>query len=393
MEITNDIKYIGVNDHDIDLFEGQYVVKDGISYNSYVIIDEKICVVDTVDKNFKDEWLNNLDAALGDRKPDYLLVQHMEPDHSANILNFMNKYPDAVVVSSMIAFNMMKNFFNTAFEDRRLVIKENDTLSLGKHTLSFIAAPMVHWPEVIMTYDTFDKVLFTADGFGTFDTPDWGFNPDWNPDNNWKEEARRYYIGIVGKFGKQVDAVLNKAISLDIKKILPLHGPILIDNLGYYIDLYKHWANYIPEEKGIVIAYTSVYGNTKEAVEYLCEQLKDENVKVFDLARCDISLAVSYAFAYDRLVLATTTYNGDIFPYMKEFINHLTERNFQKRKVALIENGTWAPLANKTMLKMLENSLDNEYIEPKITIKSSLSEENKKELNELAHNLLGGKKC
>ena len=393
MEITNDIKYIGVNDHDIDLFEGQYVVKDGISYNSYVIIDEKICVVDTVDKNFKDEWLNNLDAALGDRKPDYLLVQHMEPDHSANILNFMNKYPDAVVVSSMIAFNMMKNFFNTAFEDRRLVIKENDTLSLGKHTLSFIAAPMVHWPEVIMTYDTFDKVLFTADGFGTFGTPDWGFSPDWNPDNNWKEEARRYYIGIVGKFGKQVDAVLNKAISLDIKKILPLHGPILIDNLGYYIDLYKHWANYIPEEKGIVIAYTSVYGNTKEAVEYLCEQLKDENVKVFDLARCDISLAVSYAFAYDRLVLATTTYNGDIFPYMKEFINHLTERNFQKRKVALIENGTWAPLANKTMLKMLESSLDNEYIEPKITIKSSLSEENKKELNELAHNLLGGKKC
>ena len=393
MEITNDIKYIGVNDHDIDLFEGQYVVKDGISYNSYVIIDEKICVVDTVDKNFKDEWLNNLDAALGDRKPDYLLVQHMEPDHSANILNFMNKYPDAVVVGSMIAFNMMKNFFNTAFEDRRLVIKENDTLSLGKHTLSFIAAPMVHWPEVIMTYDTFDKVLFTADGFGTFGTPDWGFNPDWNPDNNWKEEARRYYIGIVGKFGKQVDAVLNKAISLDIKKILPLHGPILIDNLGYYIDLYKHWANYIPEEKGIVVAYTSVYGNTKEAVEYLCEQLKDENVKVFDLARCDISLAVSYAFAYDRLVLATTTYNGDIFPYMKEFINHLTERNFQKRKVALIENGTWAPLANKTMLKMLENSLDNEYIEPKITIKSSLSEENKKELNELAHNLLGGKKC
>lgn len=387
MEITNDIKYIGVNDYDIDLFEGQYVVKDGISYNSYVIIDEKICVVDTVDKNFKDEWLNNLDKVLGNRKPDYLLIQHMEPDHSANILNFMNKYPDTIVVSSMIAFNMMKNFFNTAFEDRRLVIKENDTLSLGKHTLSFIAAPMVHWPEVIMTYDTFDKVLFTADGFGTFGTPDWGLNPD------WKEEARRYYIGIVGKFGKQVDAVLNKAISLDIKKILPLHGPILIDNLGYYIDLYKHWANYIPEEKGIVIAYTSVYGNTKEAVEYLCEQLKDENVKVFDLARCDISLAISYAFAYDRLVLATTTYNGDIFPYMKEFINHLTERNFQKRKVALIENGTWAPLANKTMLKMLENSLDNEYIEPKITIKSSLSEENKKELNELAHNLLGEKKC
>ena len=387
MEITNDIKYIGVNDYDIDLFEGQYVVKDGISYNSYVIIDEKICVVDTVDKNFKDEWLNNLDKVLGNRKPDYLLIQHMEPDHSANILNFMNKYPDTIVVSSMIAFNMMKNFFNTAFEDRRLVIKENDTLSLGKHTLSFIAAPMVHWPEVIMTYDTFDKVLFTADGFGTFGTPDWGLNPD------WKEEARRYYIGIVGKFGKQVDAVLNKAISLDIKKILPLHGPILIDNLGYYIDLYKHWANYIPEEKGIVIAYTSVYGNTKEAVEYLCEQLKDENVKVFDLARCDISLAISYAFAYDRLVLATTTYNGDIFPYMKEFINHLTERNFQKRKVALIENGTWAPLANKTMLKMLENSLDNEYIEPMITIKSSLSGENKKELNELAHNLLGGKKC
>ena len=386
MEITNDIKYIGVNDYDIDLFEGQYVVKDGISYNSYVIIDEKICVVDTVDKNFKDEWLNNLDKALGDRKPDYLLIQHMEPDHSANILNFMDKYPDTIVVSSAIAFNMMKNFFNTSFENNRLVVKENDALSLGKHTLQFVGAPMVHWPEVIMTYDTFDKVLFTADGFGKFGI-------DSNPTIDWKQEARRYYIGIVGKFGKQVDAILNKASSLNIKKILPLHGPILEDNLGYYIDLYKHWANYIPEEKGIVIAYTSVYGNTKEAVEYLCGQLKDQNVKVFDLARCDMSLALSYAFAYDRLVLATTTYNGDIFPYMKEFINHLTERNFQKRKVALIENGTWAPLANKTMLKMLENSLDIEYIEPKITIKSTLNEENKKELEQLAINLIGGDKC
>ncbi len=387
MEITNDIKYIGVNDHKIDLFEGQYVVKNGISYNSYVIIDEKICVVDTVDKNFKDEWLINLDNALGDRKPDYLLVQHMEPDHSANILSFKDKYPNTTIVSSLAAFNMMKNFFNTSFEDKRLIVKENDTLNLGKHILRFIAAPMVHWPEVIMTYDCFDKVLFTADGFGKFGTPNWGLNPI----GDWKDEARRYYIGIVGKYGKQVDVVLNKAATLDIKKIAPLHGPVLDNNLSYYIDLYKHWANYMPEEKGIVIAYTSVYGNTKEAVEYLCEQLKDQNVKVFDLARCDMSEAVSYAFAFDTLVLATTTYNGDIFPYMKEFINHLTERNFQNRKVALIENGTWAPVANKTMLKMLENSIDMQYIEPKITIKSALSEENKKQLNELANNLMGDK--
>ena len=386
MEITNDIKYIGVNDHNIDLFEGQYVVKDGISYNSYVIMDDKICVVDTVDKNFKDEWLNNLDKTLEGKSPDYLLIQHMEPDHSANILNFMEKYPNTVIVSSAIAFNMMKNFFNTAFEDKRLVVKENDTLSLGKHTLQFIGAPMVHWPEVIMTYDTYDKALFTADGFGKFGI-------DSNPTIDWKQEARRYYIGIVGKFGKQVDAVLNKALSLDIKKILPLHGPVLDDNLGYYIDLYKHWANYIPEEKGIVIAYTSIYGNTKMAIEYLCDQLKGQKVKVFDLARCDISEAVSYAFGYDRLVLATTTYNSDIFPFMKEFINHLTERNFQNRKVALIENGTWAPLANKTMLKMLENSSNIEYIEPKVTIKSALSEENKKELEQLAINLIGGDQC
>ncbi len=386
MEITNDIKYIGVNDHNIDLFEGQYVVKDGISYNSYVIMDDKICVVDTVDKNFKDEWLNNLDKTLEGKSPDYLLIQHMEPDHSANILNFMEKYPNTVIVSSAIAFNMMKNFFNTAFEDKRLVVKENDTLSLGKHTLQFIGAPMVHWPEVIMTYDTYDKALFTADGFGKFGI-------DSNPTIDWKQEARRYYIGIVGKFGKQVDAVLNKALSLDIKKILPLHGPVLDDNLGYYIDLYKHWANYIPEEKGIVIAYTSIYGNTKMAIEYLCDQLKGQKVKVFDLARCDISEAVSYAFGYDRLVLATTTYNSDIFPFMKEFINHLTERNFQNRKVALIENGTWAPLANKTMLKMLENSSNIEYIEPKVTIKSALSEENKKELEQLAINLIGGGQC
>ncbi len=387
MEITSDIKYIGVNDYDIDLFEGQYVVKDGISYNSYVIMDEKICVVDTVDKNFKDEWLNNLDKVLGDKKPDYLLIQHMEPDHSANILNFVNKYPDVTIVSSVIAFNMMKNFFNTAFENKRIVVKENDTLNLGKHVLSFIAAPMVHWPEVIMTYDTYDKVLFTADGFGKFGI--FGSNPI----IDWKSEARRYYIGIVGKFGKQVDAVLNKAALLEINKILPLHGPILDDNLSYYFNLYKTWANYIPEEKGIVIAYTSIYGNTKEAVEYLVNELKGQNVKVFDLARCDISQVVSYAFALDTLVLATTTYNSDIFPYMKEFINHLTERNYQNRKVALIENGTWAPLANKTMTKMLEGSNGIEYIEPRITIKSALSDENKQELKELAKNLIGDSQC
>ncbi len=387
MEITSDIKYIGVNDYDIDLFEGQYVVKDGISYNSYVIMDEKICVVDTVDKNFKDEWLNNLDKVLGDKKPDYLLIQHMEPDHSANILNFINKYPDVTIVSSVIAFNMMKNFFNTAFENKRIVVKENDTLNLGKHVLSFIAAPMVHWPEVIMTYDAYDKVLFTADGFGKFGAL------DSNPLIDWKSEARRYYIGIVGKFGKQVDAVLNKAALLEINKILPLHGPILDDNLSYYFNLYKTWANYIPEEKGIVIAYTSIYGNTKEAVEYLVNELKGQNVKVFDLARCDISQVVSYAFALDTLVLATTTYNSDIFPYMKEFINHLTERNYQNRKVALIENGTWAPLANKIMSKMLEGSNGIEYIEPKITIKSALSDENKQELKELAKNLIGDSQC
>ncbi len=387
MEITSDIKYIGVNDYDIDLFEGQYVVKDGISYNSYVIMDEKICVVDTVDKNFKDEWLNNLDKVLGDKKPDYLLIQHMEPDHSANILNFINKYPDVTIVSSVIAFNMMKNFFNTAFENKRIVVKENDTLNLGKHVLSFIAAPMVHWPEVIMTYDAYDKVLFTADGFGKFGAL------DSNPLIDWKSEARRYYIGIVGKFGKQVDAVLNKAALLEINKILPLHGPILDDNLSYYFNLYKTWANYIPEEKGIVIAYTSIYGNTKEAVEYLVNELKGQNVKVFDLARCDISQVVSYAFALDTLVLATTTYNSDIFPYMKEFINHLTERNYQNRKVALIENGTWAPLANKIMSKMLEGSNGIEYVEPKITIKSALSDENKQELKELAKNLIGDSQC
>lgn len=387
MEITSDIKYIGVNDYDIDLFEGQYVVKDGISYNSYVIMDEKICVVDTVDKNFKDEWLNNLDKVLGDKKPDYLLIQHMEPDHSANILNFINKYPDVTIVSSVIAFNMMKNFFNTAFENKRIVVKENDTLNLGKHVLSFIGAPMVHWPEVIMTYDAYDKVLFTADGFGKFGAL------DSNPLIDWKSEARRYYIGIVGKFGKQVDAVLNKAALLEINKILPLHGPILDDNLSYYFNLYKTWANYIPEEKGIVIAYTSIYGNTKEAVEYLVNELKGQNVKVFDLARCDISQVVSYAFALDTLVLATTTYNSDIFPYMKEFINHLTERNYQNRKVALIENGTWAPLANKIMSKMLEGSNGIEYVEPKITIKSALSDENKQELKELAKNLIGDSQC
>ena len=382
MQVTNDIKYVGVNDHKVDLFEGQYVVPNGMAYNSYVILDKKIAVMDTVDRNFKFEWLHNLDEALGDRKPDYLVVQHMEPDHSANIYNFMTSFPDATIVSSAKAFTMMKNFFGTEFEDRRIAVKEGDTLELGEHTLPFVAAPMVHWPEVIMTYDSKDKVLFSADGFGKFGALD--------VEEDWACEARRYYIGIVGKYGAQVQSVLKKAAKLDIQVICPLHGPILKENLGYYLDLYNTWSSYGVESEGIMIAYTSVYGNTKQAVELLAEKLKSKGcpkVVVSDLAREDMAECVEDAFRYGRIVLATTTYNADIFPFMREFIEHLTERNFQNRKIAFIENGSWAPLAAKTMKKMLEGSKKLEFAEPTVRIMSALNDESKTKIDELAEAL------
>ena len=379
MKVTNDIAYIGVNDHKIDLFEGQYDVPNGMAYNSYAIIDKKIAIMDTVDRNFKFEWLNNLEEALGERKPDYLVVQHMEPDHSANILNFMTSYPDAIIVSSAKAFTMMKNFFGTEFEDRRIVVKEGDTLELGEHTLAFVAAPMVHWPEVIMTYDTKDKVLFSADGFGKFGALD--------VDEDWACEARRYYIGIVGKYGAQVQNVLKKAAKLDIQTICPLHGPILKENLGYYLDLYNTWSSYGVETEGIMIAYTSVYGHTKAAVELLAEKLKAKGcpkVVVNDLAREDMAECVEDAFRYGRIVLATTTYNADIFPFMREFIEHLTERNFQNKQIAFIENGSWAPLAAKTMKKMLEGCKNLEFIEPTVKIMSALNDESRGQIDKLA---------
>ena len=379
MKVTNDIAYIGVNDHKIDLFEGHYDVPNGMAYNSYAIIDKKIAIMDTVDRNFKFEWLNNLEEALGDRKPDYLVVQHMEPDHSANILNFMTSYPEATIVSSAKAFTMMKNFFGTEFEDRRIVVKEGDTLELGEHTLAFVAAPMVHWPEVIMTYDTKDKVLFSADGFGKFGALD--------VDEDWACEARRYYIGIVGKYGAQVQNVLKKAAKLDIQTICPLHGPVLKENLGYYLDLYNTWSSYGVETEGIMIAYTSVYGHTKAAVELLADKLKANGcpkVVVNDLAREDMAECVEDAFRYGRIVLATTTYNADIFPFMREFIEHLTERNFQNKQIAFIENGSWAPLAAKTMKKMLEGCKNLEFVEPTVKIMSALNDESRGQIDKLA---------
>ena len=382
MTITNDIRYVGVNDHKIDLFEGQYIVPNGMAYNSYVIADEKIAVMDTVDRNFKHEWLNNLDDALAGRKPDYLIVQHMEPDHSANIMSFMENYPNAVIVSSAKAFAMMENFFGTQFEDRRIVVKEGDTLELGEHTLSFIAAPMVHWPEVIMTYDTKDKVLFSADGFGKFGALD--------VEEDWACEARRYYFGIVGKYGAQVQAVLKKAAKIDIQTICPLHGPVLSENLGYYIDLYNTWSSYGTESDGIMIAYTSVYGNTKKAVEILAEKLRMKGcpkVVVADLAREDMAECVEDAFRYGRIVFATTTYNADIFPFMREFIEHLTERNFQNKTVALIENGSWAPMAAKTMKKMLEGCKNLTYTDTTVKIASALNSESSEQLEKLANEL------
>ena len=380
--ITNDIKYIGVNDHKVDLFEGQYVVPNGMSYNSYAIIDEKIAIMDTVDVNFTHEWLDNIRDTLEGRKPDYLIVQHMEPDHSANIVNFVKAYPDAKVVSSAKAFAMMKNFFGTDFEDKQIVVGEGSTLSLGKHNLTFVTAPMVHWPEVIVTYDSTDKVLFSADGFGKFGALD--------VDEPWDDESRRYFIGIVGKYGAQVQALLKKASGLDIAVICPLHGPVLKENLGHYLSLYNTWSSYQPETEGIVVAYTSVYGNTKKAVVQLVEKLKANGcpkVVVHDLARCDMAQAVADAFRYSKLVLATTTYNADIFPFMREFIDHLTERNFSNRTVALIENGSWAPLAAKIMKGMLENSKNITFAENTVKILSALNSESSEQLNALADEL------
>ncbi len=382
MYITDSIKYIGVNDHEVDLFEGQYRVPNGMAYNSYAIIDEKIAIMDTVDARFTHQWLDNIRDTIGQRSPDYLIVQHMEPDHSANIFNFMRAYPGTVIVSSAKAFAMMKNFFGTDFEDRRIIVGEGDTLSLGTHTLAFVAAPMVHWPEVIVTYDTADKVLFSADGFGKFGALD--------VDEPWVDEARRYYIGIVGKYGAQVQNLLKKAAGLDIKKICPLHGPVLTENLGYYIDLYNTWSSYQPEKEGIVIAYTSVYGNTKKAVMKLAEMLKANGcpkVVVHDLARCDIAEAVGDAFRYSKLVLATTTYNADIFPFMREFIDHLTERSFANRTVALMENGSWAPLAAKVMRGMLEGCKNINFTDTTVRILSALNDDSTAQLDALAGEL------
>ena len=382
MFISNDIRYIGVNDHDVDLFEGQYVVPNGMAYNSYVILDEKVAVMDTVDQRFGEQWLQNLRAELGERKPDYLIVQHMEPDHSANIDVFLNAYPEATVVSSAKAFAMMKQFFGSDYADRRIVVGEGSTLSLGAHTLTFVTAPMVHWPEVIVTYDSLDKVLFSADGFGKFGALD--------AEEDWACEARRYYIGIVGKYGAQVQALLKKAATLDIATICPLHGPVLTENLGYYINLYDIWSSYRVESEGVLIAYTSIYGHTKKAVELLEQKLIEygcPKVVVADLARDDMAECVEDAFRYGKLVLATTTYNGDVFPFMKEFIHHLTERNYQNRTVGLMENGTWTPTAAKTMHKMLESSKNLTFTENTVKILSALSDESRAQIDALAKEL------
>lgn len=384
-DITDSIRYVGVNDHDIDLFEGQYVVENGMAYNSYAVTDEKIAIMDSVDARFIDRWLENIKEALEGRTPDYLVVQHMEPDHSSGIAKFAKEYPNAAIVSSAKAFAMMENFFGDDFESRRIVVGEGDKLSLGERELAFITAPMVHWPEVIMTYDAKDKVLFSADGFGKFGALD--------ADEDWACEARRYYFGIVGKYGAQVQAVLKKAAALDIRKILPLHGPVLTENLGYYLDLYNTWSTYGVETDGVVIAYTSVYGHTKEAVEYLAQKLREggcPKVAVNDLARCDMAEAVEDAFRYGKLVLATTTYNAEIFPFMREFINHLTERGYKNRTVGLIENGSWAPTAAKVMMKMLEGSKDINYTDTTVHIHSALNGESRSQLDALAEELCRG---
>lgn len=382
MFITDDIRYVGVNDHNVDLFEGQYVVENGMAYNSYVIMDEQIAVMDTVDGNFTDEWLKNISDVIGDRKPSYLIVQHMEPDHSANVANFLDLYKNAKVVATAKAFVMMKQFFGTDYPERQIVVKEGDTLSLGTHTLTFVLAPMVHWPEVMVTYDSKDKVLFSADAFGKFGALD--------VEEDWACEARRYYFGIVGKYGVQAQALLKKAAGLDIQTICALHGPILKENLGYYLDLYNTWSSYGVESEGVVIAYTSVYGNTKKAVELLADKLTAlgcPKVTVTDLARDDMAEAVEDAFRYGKLVLATTTYNGDIFPFMKTFIEHLTERGYRNRTIGLIENGSWAPTAAKTMLKMFEGSKNLTFTDTTVTIKSAVNTENEAQIAALAEEL------
>lgn len=383
MKITNDIIYVGVNDHNVDLFEGQYKVPNGMAYNSYVIMDEKIAVMDTVDQHFTEEWLANIKEVLGDRKPDYLIVQHMEPDHSANIQNFVNAYPDVTVVGNAKTFAMMNHFFSMNLGDKKLEVKNGEALSLGKHTLTFVFAPMVHWPEVMVTYDSTDKVLFSADGFGKFGALD--------AEEDWADESRRYYIGIVGKYGAQVQALLKKAAALDIQIICPLHGPVLTENLGYYLNLYDIWSSYKVEEEGVMIAYTSVYGHTKKAAELLAQKLEEKGcpkVVVYDLARTDMALAVADAFRYGKLVLATTTYNADIFPFMREFIEHLTERNYQNRTIGLIENGSWAPTAAKVMKEMFEKSKNIKWIEPAVKIMAAVKPENEKELDALAEQLM-----
>ena len=382
MNIAENIKYVGVNDHDIDLFEGQYVVENGMAYNSYLIIGEKTAVMDSVDARFGDEWLGKIKAALGEKAPDYLIVQHMEPDHSANISAFMKAYPQAVIVASAKAFAMMKQFYGSDYADRQIVVSEGDALSLGGRELKFFTAPMVHWPEVIVTYDSTDKVLFSADAFGKFGALD--------VEEDWACEARRYYFGIVGKYGAQAQALLKKASTLDIKTICPLHGPVLSENLDYYLGLYNTWTTYGVETDGVMIAYTSVYGNTKKAALLLEEKLKEKGcpkVAVNDLARCDMAEAVEDAFRYGKIVLATTTYNAEIFPFMREFINDLTERNFKNKTVAFIENGSWAAMAEKVMRKMLEGCKDIAYAENGVHIKSALSEENLAQIDALADEL------
>ncbi len=382
MFIADEIEYVGVNDHRVDLFEGQYKVPHGMSYNSYVVKDEKIAVMDTVDAHFAGEWLENLQRVLGGRKPDYLVVQHMEPDHSANVAVFMETYPDAQIVASAKAFAMMGQFFGTQYEDRRLVVGEGDTLALGARTLHFVAAPMVHWPEVIVTYEDKDKILFSADGFGKFGALD--------SDEAWADEARRYYIGIVGKYGAQVQALLKKAAALDIRTICPLHGPVLTGNLGYYLGLYDTWSSYAAETEGVLVAYASVYGNTKKAAETLAEKLRGLGcpaVKLVDLARDDMAEAVADAFRYTKIVLASPTYNGDVFPFMRTFVEHLTERNFRRRTVGVIENGSWAPVAAKTMKQMLENSKEITFAQPTVTVRSAMNAENEAQLSALAEAL------
>ena len=381
MKISEDIKYVGVNDHEIDLFEGQYIVPNGMAYNSYVILDEKIAVMDTVDERFAAEWLKNIKEVLGDKKPDYLVVHHMEPDHSGSIVDFVKAYPETKIVSSQMAFVMMKNFFGDNFADKQIVVKEGSTLELGKHKLNFVEAAMIHWPEVVMSYESTEKVLFSADAFGKFGAID--------TEEEWACEARRYYIGIVGKYGLPVQLLLKKAAGLDIKTICPLHGPVLTENLSYYIDLYNTWSSYAVESEGVAIFYTSVYGNTKKAVLKLAEiiEAKGQKVVVNDLARCDMAEAVEDAFRYGKIILATTTYNAEIFPFMREFIHHLTERNFQNKTVGLIENGSWAATANRVMKSMLESCKNLTFTETAVSIKSALSAESEAALQKLAEEI------